>query len=81
MIGDFLWRLARSMRASDQEAINFSCKACGVQCTIAPADGSGAICPEHCEDHEYEYERGDGHHCRHCHAEPPHDWYIEDVRW
>jgi hypothetical protein len=35
-----------------------------------------AICPACCEDHEYEYDRGDrAHYCEHCGQEPPADWY------
>lgn len=53
----------------------FNCRVCGVPCPITPADGSGAICAEHCEDHDYEYVRGEGgKHCRHCYAPEPEDW-------
>jgi hypothetical protein len=58
-------------------AIDFRCKVCGVDCDVAPSDGSGAICPAHCEDHDYEYERGEGHRCKHCNAEPPDDWFYD----
>lgn len=38
---------------------DFKCKVCGVECDVAPADNSGAICPDHCEDHDYIYDRWD----------------------
>jgi len=38
-----------------------------------------AVCPEHCPDHEYEYERGDRkHYCKTCGQEPPPDFYRDD---
>lgn len=52
--------------------IDFSCRVCGVQCPITGDDG--AVCPEHCEDHDYVHQRGEGKHCRHCHAPEPEDW-------
>lgn len=52
---------------------DFACKVCGVECPIAPADGSGAACEAHCPDHDYEYQRGEGHHCIHCFKERPND--------
>lgn len=55
----------------------FKCKVCGVQCAIAPSDGSGAVCPEHCQDHHYQYQRGDGHRCVTCFATPPEDYFYE----
>jgi hypothetical protein len=60
---------------------DFKCKVCGVECAVAPADNSGAICPDHCEDHDYEYERGEGHHCKHCFAEPPSDYFEDSGLW
>lgn len=51
----------------------FRCR-CGVAATIAPADGGYAVCENCCEDHDYQYERGDGHRCIHCFAERPADW-------
>ena len=55
--------------------VEFACKVCGIACDSAPVDGSGAVCEEHCEDHNYIYDRGlGGHFCKHCCAERPHDW-------
>jgi hypothetical protein len=38
---------------------HFRCRVCGVQCDTAPIDSgfwrSTAVCPVHCEDHDYEY--------------------------
>jgi hypothetical protein len=55
----------------------FKCRVCGTECAIAPQLPERAVCPEHCEDHQYKYERGDGHRCIHCFAEPPSDWFDE----
>jgi hypothetical protein len=55
------------------------CSKCGadeVICYLAPET---AICPNCCEDHEYEYERFDrGHFCQHCGAVAPPDWNASD---
>lgn len=55
----------------------FECRVCGAQCAIAPQLPERPVCPEHCEDHDYRYERGEGHRCIHCFAEPPRDWFDE----
>jgi len=55
----------------------FKCKVCGVDCPITPADRSGAYCPKHCPDHDYQYQRGEGHRCVTCHAPAPEDWFDE----
>ena len=60
---------------SDEAAFDFSCRVCGVQCDSAPPLPARAVCPAHCEDHEYIYKRGFGHYCTHCGQEPPLDWY------
>lgn len=60
-------------------AIDFSCHICGVQCDMAPFLPDRAVCPDHCEDHEYIYDSWDRkHYCNHCGAEPPFDWWDED---
>jgi hypothetical protein len=55
----------------------FKCRVCGADCAIAPKLPERAVCPEHCEDHQYEYVRGEGHRCISCFAEPPADWFEE----
>jgi hypothetical protein len=58
--------------------IDFSCRVCGVQCDTAPDPPDRAVCPEHCEDHEYEYVRSErGHFCKHCNQPRPEDWGDE----
>lgn len=58
------------------DKIDFSCRVCGVQCDITPDPPARAVCPEHCEDHEYVYIAGERRHaCNHCGQEPPLDWY------
>lgn len=53
----------------------FSCKVCGRSCDTAPDLPDRAVCPEHCEDHEWFYERGERRHlCTHCGQERPEDW-------
>lgn len=58
----------------DQHAVDFSCHVCGVQCDTAPNPPARAVCPEHCPDHLYDYERGFGHLCRNCGQPAPQDW-------
>lgn len=56
----------------------FACKKCGVECPIAPVDGSGAVCENCCEDHDYRYCRDlQEHRCIHCDKPAPLDWYDE----
>lgn len=57
----------------------FKCSGCGAAAYVAPSDGSPAFCPEHCPDHIYNYERGEGWRCLTCYAEPPPDWYSSDA--
>lgn len=55
--------------------IDFSCRVCGVTCAIAPDPPARAICPEHCEDHSFVYDRDRrGKYCEHCDEEMPFDW-------
>lgn len=57
----------------------FSCKKCGAECPTAPSDGSGTICEDCCEDHDYRYCRDMGEHrCKHCDKPAPLDWYDND---
>jgi hypothetical protein len=61
------------------ERIDFSCRVCGIPCVIAPDPPERAVCPEHCEDHNYIYSREDrGTFCEYCWQEAPHDYYVED---
>jgi NMD protein affecting ribosome stability and mRNA decay len=53
------------------------CSKCGADEVISYMAAATAICPNCCDDHEYEYERSDRtHYCQHCGAEPPADWYY-----
>jgi hypothetical protein len=52
----------------------FRCSVCSVLCDSAPAEGP-TVCPEHCPDHDYRYERGEGKRCITCGAAPPPDWF------
>jgi hypothetical protein len=55
--------------------IEFACHECGKTCDTAPQLPAMPVCPEHCEDHDYEYVRGErGHFCRHCNQPRPEDW-------
>lgn len=53
---------------------DFKCTECGAECPISdPVEG--AICEEHCGDHNYEYDRGERKwSCVHCDKERPYDW-------
>lgn len=56
--------------------IDYSCRVCGVQCPSAPNPPARAVCPEHCEDHEYIYDRDERrHYCTHCGQDQPADYY------
>jgi hypothetical protein len=55
------------------------CSKCEADDVICYTTEETAVCPNCCEDHEYEYERYDrGHFCQHCGAEAPPDWYSSD---
>lgn len=55
------------------------CSKCGADEVIVYAAAETAICPNCCEDHEYEYESYDrAHYCQHCGQEPPPDYYYSD---
>ena len=63
-----------------EEKIDFSCKVCGKDCLVAPDPPERAICPECCEDHEYEYEPGErSHFCKHCGVQAPDSFYERDT--
>ncbi len=58
--------------------IDFTCRVCGCQCAIAPDPPERAVCPDHCEDHDYVYDpRRRSRFCSICDAEVPADWYDE----
>lgn len=59
------------------DELNFFCRVCGEPTVIAPADGSPGVCEDCCEDHDYRYERGEGHRCTHCFGAPPEDHFDE----
>lgn len=64
-----------SNRLAETVSIDSSCRACGVQCAISPDPPGRAVCPEHCEDHEYVYIQGGREkRCVHCDAPQPEDW-------
>lgn len=57
----------------------FACKICGAETPLRQLCDVRSVCPEHCDDHDYEYDRFDRrHYCAHCGAEPPDDWYYCD---
>ncbi len=58
-------------------AIHFTCVTCGKETTVACPTGH-TKCPDHCEDHEFEWmsEAGAAQ-CIHCHAHAPDDFYDE----
>lgn len=56
-------------------AIDFTCRVCGVECDIATNPPQRAVCPEHCPDHNYEYDRWERQHlCIICNKSRPDDW-------
>ena len=61
-----------------EQRIDFSCRVCGVQCDSAPDPPARAVCPEHCEDHDYEYQRSErGTYCNHCGQQALEDWHDD----
>lgn len=55
------------------------CSKCGADEVLCYMTAETAVCPNCCEDHEYEYERGERTYwCQHCGSEPPDDWYYSD---
>jgi hypothetical protein len=67
-----------SAEERDAEQEFFACRVCGVACAIAPVPPGRAVCEDHCEDHEYDYDphRRDKF-CRHCdrQIDPDYWWY------
>ena len=60
------------------ELIDFTCGVCGVECSIAPDPPARAVCPEHCEDHDYIHVPSlAGKYCQHCDHKQPEDWDDE----
>lgn len=58
--------------------IDFSCRVCGVICPIAPDPPARAVCPEHCEDHDYVTDPIIGRKlCKYCDQEAPFDYYED----
>jgi hypothetical protein len=59
---------------------DFHCHVCGCDCPTCPPPPGKAVCEEHCEDHDYEYDRDErGHHCRHCFKIQPYESGEDDV--
>lgn len=55
------------------------CSKCGKDEVLSYHDAASALCPECCDDHDYEYDRCDRvYYCTHCGQEPPDDWYYSD---
>jgi hypothetical protein len=74
---EFAKNMAMTLRAA-KPPIDFTCRVCGLTCDIAPDPPERAVCPEHCEDHDYRYERElRGHYCFHCGEEAPPDLYED----
>ncbi len=58
------------------QAGEFRCRVCGIDCDTAPKPPEKAVCSAHCEDHDYEYEPElRGRYCTHCSQEAPDDYY------
>lgn len=56
------------------------CSVCGQPATVYPPDGddSPTYCEAHCPD-QYKREPGEGWRCVTCFAEPPWDFFDEDI--
>lgn len=67
-------RVREALRMLELELL-FACRVCGKECDVAPDPPDRAVCPEHCEDHEYRYEKGERRDsCTHCGQDRPEDW-------
>lgn len=77
-IGWHLWRRWTWGLRSWVRRQKFRCRVCGIQCDTCPNDSgfwrTTAVCPEHCPDHDYQYERSmGGKFCIHCNDPLPWD--------
>lgn len=60
--------------SQETKVIDFSCRVCGKQCDVAPDPPKRAVCEEHCEDHNYQYDKWDRtHYCVNCGKQRPYD--------
>lgn len=58
--------------------IDFNCHVCGKACPIAPDPPGRAVCEDHCEDHDYQYDKSRRNRfCVHCDKQVPDDWYDD----
>lgn len=63
---------------SEGETDRTKCHVCGVVVNCW-SEEVPSVCPDHCEDHEYEYVREERRYeCKTCGVEPPHDWWGYD---
>lgn len=61
------------------------CRVCGSGKDVLMYDSRSLLyyfvrktyCPEHCPDHDYVYDRYEGHYCNNCGQSPDPDWYAE----
>ena len=66
--------------ATEQNSASPPCSAAGCDRDVLsyPDPPGKAYCPEHCPDHDYYYEPGEGWMCDNCGAPPPIDSHIYD---
>lgn len=81
VVKDFAQNISDSIRAHKKpwgvERSPSACNICGVECD-GWKDGIQPVCPEHCEDHDYEYVQEDRRHeCKHCFQIAPLDWFDD----
>jgi hypothetical protein len=68
-------RIPKDSLSDAAQPIDFSCGVCGVECAIAPDPPARAVCPKHCEDHNYVHDSSRaGKFCEYCDQEQPEDW-------
>ena len=69
-------QLLDNFQRANLQKIDFTCRVCGKLCDVAPNPPDRAVCPEHCDDHDYIYYREERtHYCKNCGQEPPADWW------
>lgn len=74
----FASNIADSIRAHQKPWKNLppnACRVCGSECD-GWRDGIQPVCPEHCDDHDYEYDSYERTHCcQNCFQPIPHDYF------
>lgn len=76
----FMWRWQDHIRTLIKMVCGWDqskCWVCRVPADVYPANPfKRAYCPEHCPEHDYIHERGEGWRCKICAEPAPHDFWA-----